>query len=122
LKFPFLYFSSDLLGFYGFYFFSFLIKTAILHFLINERLRHIPVFRKICNTGEKLNEFLLVQDSEITSAIRHYVHATRSLVEHAGAASLAAALKIKDSLKGKRVVLVASGGNITTDQLKAVLA
>jgi len=71
---------------------------------------------------EKLNEFLLVQDSEITSAIKHYVHATRSLVEHAGAASLAAALKIKDSLKGKRVVLVASGGNITTDQLKAVLA
>ena len=70
---------------------------------------------------EKLDEFLLVQDSEITAAIKHYVHATRSLVEHAGAASLAAAINIKASLKGKRVVLVASGGNLTTDQLKAVL-
>ena len=69
-----------------------------------------------------LEGFTVFQDSEITSAIKHYVHATRSLVEHAGAASLAAALKIKDSLKGKRVVVVASGGNITTDQLKAVLS
>jgi threonine dehydratase len=49
------------------------------------------------------------------------VRATRTLVEHAGAASLAAAVNMKEQLKGKRVVLIASGGNITTDQLKAAL-
>ena len=70
----------------------------------------------------RLKEFVLVDDSEINSAVKLYVHATRTLVEHAGAASLAAAINMKDRLRGKRVVLIASGGNITTDQLKFVLA
>lgn len=70
---------------------------------------------------ERLPQFELVDDSEILNAIRIYVEATRTLVEHAGAASLAAAIKLKDQLKGKRVVLVASGGNITVDQLKTAL-
>ncbi|MBN4064917.1 threonine/serine dehydratase [Dehalococcoides mccartyi] len=70
---------------------------------------------------KRLKEFVLVGDNEIASAIKLYVHATRSLVEHAGAASLAAAFNMKEQLKGKRVVLIASGGNITTEQLKSVL-
>ncbi|MCZ6538953.1 MAG: pyridoxal-phosphate dependent enzyme [Chloroflexi bacterium] len=71
---------------------------------------------------ERLKEFVLVDDSDINSAIKHYVHATRTLVEHAGAAPLAAAINMKDRIQGKRVVLVASGGNITTEQLKAALS
>ena len=70
----------------------------------------------------RLKEFVLVDDSDINSAIKQYVHATRTLVEHAGAAPLAAAINMKDRLKGKRVVIIASGGNITTGQLNAVLA
>ena len=70
----------------------------------------------------RLKEFLLVEDSEIRSAIASYVHATRTLVEHAGAASLAAAMNMKDRIRGKRVVLIASGANITTQQLKQVLS
>ena len=46
---------------------------------------------------------------------------THSVAEHAGAAPLAAAIKIKDRLAGKKVALVLSGGNITVDQLKAAL-
>jgi len=75
----------------------------------------IGILRKL------LTEFALVNDTAINEAIKHYVHATRTLVEHAGAASLAAAIDLKDKLKGKRVVLVASGGNITTEQLKVAL-
>jgi threonine dehydratase len=70
----------------------------------------------------RLKEFVLVDDSDISDAIKTYVFATRTLVEHAGAASLAAAINMKDQIKGKRVVLIASGGNITTDQLKSVLS
>jgi len=70
----------------------------------------------------RLKEFVLVDDSKISAAIKTYVHATRTLVEHAGAASLAAAIHMKDQIRGKRVVLIASGGNITTDQLKSVLS
>ncbi|HIF71438.1 MAG TPA: threonine/serine dehydratase [Dehalococcoidia bacterium] len=69
----------------------------------------------------RLKEFVLVEDSDISSAIKQYVHATRTLVEHAGAASLAAAINMKEQLRGKRVVLIASGGNITTDQLRSAL-
>jgi len=69
----------------------------------------------------RLKEFALVSDADISEAIKLYVHATRSLVEHAGAASLAGAMNMKEQIRGKRIVLVASGGNITTDQLKAAL-
>ena len=70
----------------------------------------------------RLQEFVLVGDSEIIQAIKRYVEGTRTLVEHAGAAPLAAAINMKERLQGKRVVLIASGGNITTDQLNAALA
>ena len=71
---------------------------------------------------EMLNDFVLVEEREIDDAIRLHVEHTHSLPEHAGASPLAAALKIRDSLAGKNVVLVMSGGNITVSQLKASLA
>ena len=46
---------------------------------------------------------------------------TRNLVEAAGASPLAAALRLRDRLAGKRIALVCSGGNITLDQLRALL-
>jgi threonine dehydratase len=71
---------------------------------------------------DMLDDFVLVEEGEIDRAVYLHVEHTHSLPEHAGAAPLAAALKIKDSLAGKNVVLVMSGGNITVDQLKACLA
>jgi threonine dehydratase len=49
------------------------------------------------------------------------IEKTRNLVEGAGAASLAAALKLKDALHGQRVALVLSGGNATPAGLKELL-
>ena len=46
---------------------------------------------------------------------------TRNLAEHAGAAPLAAALALRDRLRGRRVALVLSGGNISLEQLADVL-
>jgi len=45
-----------------------------------------------------------------------------NLVEEAGAASLAAALAIKERLAGKKVVLVVSGGNISMERVRVLLA
>jgi threonine dehydratase len=53
-----------------------------------------------------------VTDAEIGSAIRAYWTDTHNLVEGAGAAPLAALLKERDAMAGKRVGLVVSGGNI----------
>jgi threonine dehydratase len=56
-----------------------------------------------------------VTDDEIAAAIRAYWTDTHNLAEGAGAAPLAAALQDKPKLRGKRVGLVLSGGNIDFD-------
>ncbi|QWG24707.1 threonine dehydratase [Bradyrhizobium sediminis] len=53
-----------------------------------------------------------VTDDEVAAAIRAYWTDTHNLAEGAGAAALAAALQEKPKLRGKRVGLVLSGGNI----------
>ncbi len=50
------------------------------------------------------------------------IESTRTLVESAGAAPLAAALRQPTDVAGKKVVLVCSGGNITLDQLAQLLS
>ena len=49
------------------------------------------------------------------------IETTRNLVEVAGASPLAAALRLREELAGKRVALILSGGNVSRDQLRAVL-
>jgi threonine dehydratase len=56
-----------------------------------------------------------VSDDEIAAAIRAYWTDTHNLAEGAGAAALAAALQDKAKLRGKRVGLILSGGNIDFD-------
>ena len=69
-----------------------------------------------------LDDFILVSDAEMERAIVTHLEKTHNLTEHAGAASLAGALKIKDQLRGKKVALVMSGGNLSLDHLKTALA
>ena len=71
---------------------------------------------------DQLDDFVLVSDDEIRAAQASMIEATRNLVEAAGAASLAAALRLRDELAGKRVALILSGGNATREQLLDVLA
>jgi threonine dehydratase len=69
---------------------------------------------------EHLDDFVLVSEDEIRRANRLMIEHTRNLVEPAGAAPLAAALQIRDRLRGKRIALVLSGGNISPAQLEAL--
>jgi threonine dehydratase len=68
-----------------------------------------------------LDDFILVDDSSIKEAILHLLTYTHNLAEGAGAAALAAALKIKKRLRGKKVVLILSGGNLSLHKLKEIL-
>ncbi len=63
-----------------------------------------------------------VSEEDIRQAMKHYFTDTHNVVEGAGAAGLAAALNEKELLKGKRVGLVASGGNVDSDVFAKVLA
>jgi len=62
-----------------------------------------------------------VEEAEIAEAIRLLWAATHNVAEGAGAASLAALIKERDRIRGKRVGLVLSGGNIDRDMLRTVL-
>ncbi len=46
---------------------------------------------------------------------------TSNLIEPAGAAALAGAIAVRDRLAGTRVAVIASGGNISLDQLRTLL-
>jgi threonine dehydratase len=68
-----------------------------------------------------VDEIMLVSDDEIAAAIRLLIDTARQIVEGAGAAALAAAMKRRDHLADKNVGLILSGGNITTEQLKRII-
>jgi len=70
---------------------------------------------------ERLDDIILVNDEEMKQAVRSIFYATGQVAELAGAASTAAASKIRDQLKGKRVALLVSGGNIQPNQLASIL-
>jgi threonine dehydratase len=71
---------------------------------------------------EQLDDFVLVGEDELRRGVLLMLERTRNLVEPAGAAPLAAALRLGDRLAGKRVALIVSGGNISPAQLRDLLA
>ncbi len=54
--------------------------------------------------------------------MRHYFTDTHNVAEGAGAAPLAAVLKEKTAVKGKKVAVVLSGGNVDRSVYQQVLA
>ena len=63
-----------------------------------------------------------VTDTEVGNAIRAYWTDTHNLVEGAGAAPLAALLQERQTMAGKRVGLVVSGGNIDLELFRQWVA
>ena len=63
-----------------------------------------------------------VSDAEVTSAMRAYYEDTHQLTEGAGAASLAALMQERDRMKGRRIGLILSGGNIDREVYLRALA
>jgi threonine dehydratase len=70
---------------------------------------------------EHLDDFLLVSEQEIMRAVVWMIQHAHTLAEGAGAAPLAAAYKIRKSLKGKKVGLICSGGNLSLEKLRKAL-
>ena len=67
-----------------------------------------------------LDDMLLVSEDELKRAIVLLLETTHQLAEGAGAAATAAAVKLRHQLKGKKVALVISGGNLTSQVLKEI--
>ena len=71
---------------------------------------------------ELLDDIVTLTEEELMEGVRLALSTTHNLAEGAGAASLAAALKLRDQLRGQKVVCVMSGGNIDQRTLARVLA
>ena len=71
---------------------------------------------------DRLDDFVLVTEEALRDATRLMISKTRNLVEPAGAAPLAAVLTTPGRFQGRKVALICSGGNISPDQLAALLA
>ena len=75
----------------------------------------------MCHPDIGLSDFVLVSDDAMEEAVRLFIEHTHNVAEAAGAATLAAALQLKDRLAGRKAALVLSGGNMTSEQLGKLL-
>ena len=74
---------------------------------------------RICQGAERI---VTLGEDEIALASRCYFSDTHNVAEGAGAAGLAALLQERDRMRGRRVALVLSGGNIDREPYQRILA
>ncbi|MDP6984171.1 MAG: threonine/serine dehydratase [Candidatus Latescibacteria bacterium] len=70
---------------------------------------------------ERLQDFVLVQDSVIDNAVRWLASDAHLVAEGAGAAAVAALDGLGDRIAGKRVVAVVTGGNLPLERYASLL-
>jgi threonine dehydratase len=68
-----------------------------------------------------LDDVVTLTEDELAEGVRLALRTTHNLAEGAGAAPLAAAMKLRDRLSGQRVACVMSGGNIDAATLRRIL-
>jgi threonine dehydratase len=69
----------------------------------------------------ELDDLVVLSEEELAEGVRLALRATHNLAEGAGAASLAAATKLGDRLRGQKVVAVMSGGNLDAAKLRWII-
>lgn len=68
-----------------------------------------------------VHDMVLLSEDELRAAVKLLLRVTHNLAEGAGAASTAAALRLKADLAGKKVVGVLSGGNLDLRELGRIV-
>jgi len=71
---------------------------------------------------QELDDIVTLSEDELAEGVRLALRTTHNLAEGAGAAPLAAAMKLRDQIAGKKVACVMSGGNIDRATLTRILA
>lgn len=70
----------------------------------------------------ELDDMVTLDESELKDGVRMALGLTHNLAEGAGGSTLAAAKTIRDTLRGRKVVCVMSGGNIDAETLRGILS
>jgi len=69
-----------------------------------------------------VDDILTVSDAELVDAMRFFASRMKIVVEPTGCLGFAAARKMKDQLRGKRVGVLISGGNVDIERFATLLA
>jgi len=70
---------------------------------------------------DNIDQWIILQETEILAAIKYMLHQSHMLVEGAGAVGVAGLLRDPLSWKGKKIGVVISGGNLGMETLKLVI-
>lgn len=81
-----------------------------------------PILEAFDIYAKGADKVISVSDEEIANAMRLYYTCTHNIAEGAGAASLAAALQERHTLRGKKIAVILSGANIDMTLYQEVLS
>lgn len=104
---------------------SFHKKTAIerpINTIADGLVCRVPAARALAGLLKLVDDVILADDHEILVAVTALVEQAHVLAEPAGAAGIAGIRKLsKETVTGKRIVVVVTGANITTECLTSAL-
>jgi threonine dehydratase len=92
-----------------------------VHTLADGLASRFPAERAFAGIRATADEVLTVSDEVLLRALHTLAECAHVLVEPAGAAPLAGAWSMRESLVGRRVVLILTGANVTIDMLRSAL-
>ncbi len=81
----------------------------------------VPEAEAVAVIAREVERIVEVDDAQVAAAMRLLYTATHNVAEGAGAAALAGALAERDRVRGQRVGLVLTGGNVDADVFARVL-
>ncbi|MGF7170849.1 threonine dehydratase [Sphingobium xanthum] len=99
-----------------------LIATETAHTFADGIAVCTPVQSALDYLTPRAARFVAVADDEIAAAIRALWQDTHNVAEGAGAAALAALMQEREAMRGKKVAVILSGGNLDMSQAATVLA
>jgi len=71
---------------------------------------------------DRVSRIVMVEEPEIRAAMRHLFADTHNAAEGAGAAALAALVKERDRMQGRRAGIILTGGNVDSEIFSGILA
>ena len=98
-----------------------LIETETANTFADGMAVRIPVADAYDIYANGAERMVAVSEDEIAAAIKLYYTATHNLAEGAGAAAFAALMQERNTMQGKRIGVILTGGNIDADMFRTVM-
>jgi threonine dehydratase len=98
-----------------------MIETAKIDTFADGLATRVPFEMTMSIMRRLIDRIMLVSERDLKQAIRLLLETTHQVAEGAGAASTAGAAKMRQELKGKKIALVISGGNLTLEMLRDII-